>query len=260
MRKVLKYSFYDLVRSRWIYGYFLFYLVVTLGLLYFSNDLARTIISLMNIVLILTPLIGILFGSLYYYNSKEFNELLLALPLKRSSIFMGKYFGLSLSLSVSFLLGIGIPALVHGAFYSGQFITLLLLMVSGLMLTFIFTGIAFIVSIRFENAVKGFGIAIFIWLFMALIYDGLFLLTLMVFSEYPLDKYALIVTLFNPIDLSRILILLKLDISALMGYTGAVFNKYLGTSSGMILAFISLFIWMLFPVSLFIRIARKKDF
>lgn len=260
MRKVLKYSFFDLVRSRWIYGYFLFYFIATWGLLYFSNDIARTVISLMNVVLILTPLIGIIFGALYFYNSKEFDELLLALPLKRKSIFLGKYLGLSLSLSLSFLLGVGIPFILNGAFYSAQFSTILLMLISGLMLTLIFTGIAFLVCIRFENAVKGFGIAIFIWLFMALIYDGLFLLSLLIFNEYPLDKFALIATLFNPIDLSRILILLKLDISALMGYTGAVFNQFLGNSTGMAIAFISLFLWMLIPIGLFIRIAKRKDF
>ncbi len=33
----------------------------------------------------------------------------------------------------------------------------------------------------------------------------------------------------NPIDLSRILILLQLDVSAMMGYTGAVFKDFFGT-------------------------------
>ena len=93
MLKILKYSLFDLTRSRWTYGYFLFYLVFTFGLLYFSNDLSKAIISMMNIILVLNPLIATLFGALYFYNSREFAELLLALPLKRSSIFIGKYFG-----------------------------------------------------------------------------------------------------------------------------------------------------------------------
>ena len=88
MLKVLKYSFYDLSRSRWTYAYLLFFLLLTFGLLNFSHDLSKTIISLMNVVLILTPLIGTLFGALYYYNSKEFIDLLLALPLPRRSIFL----------------------------------------------------------------------------------------------------------------------------------------------------------------------------
>jgi Cu-processing system permease protein len=260
MLKILKYSLFDLTRSRWTYGYFLFYLVFTFGLLYFSNDLSKAIISMMNIILILNPLIATLFGALYYYNSREFAELLLALPLKRSSIFMGKYLGLTLSLSLSYLLGTGIPFFIYGIQATGQAWNFALLTATGLFLTFIFTGLSFLISIRFENTIKGFGIAIFIWLFFAIIYDGIFLLTLLIFEQYPMDKFALAMTLFNPIDLSRVLIMLKLDISALMGYTGAVFNKFLGTRIGMIVALCSLLFWVILPVFLFIRKAEKKDF
>ncbi len=72
------------------------------------------------------------------------------------------------------------------------------------------------------------------WLFFAVIYDGLVLLSMMVFAEYPLDNFALIASFLNPIDLSRIMILLKLDISALLGYTGALFQRFFGTSLGLI--------------------------
>jgi Cu-processing system permease protein len=260
MVKILKYSLYDLSRSRWTYGYFLFYFIITFGLLYFSNDLSKAIISLMNIILVLNPLIATLFGALYYYNSREFVELLLALPMKRSSIFLGKYLGLSLSLSLSYLLGTGIPFIIYGIQATGQAGNFLLLMITGQMLTFIFTGISFLTTLRFENTIKGFGVSIFIWLFLAIIYDGLFLLFLLLFEQYPLDKFALIMTLFNPIDLSRVLIMLKLDISALMGYTGAVFNKFLGTGTGMVVTLSFLFVWIIIPLLVFLKLVRKKDF
>jgi Cu-processing system permease protein len=260
MFKVLKYSFYDLTRSRWTYAYLLFFLLVTFGLLNFSQDLAKTIISLMNIVLILCPLIGTLFGALYYYNSREFIDLLLALPLPRRSIFLGKYLGLSLSLAGSFLVGISVPMIIFGIFSTALVVNFLVLLSTGIFLTFIFTAIAFLVTIRFENPIRGFGAAIFIWLFLAVIYDGILLLSFMFFEQYPLDKFALVMTLFNPVDLSRVLIMLQLDISALMGYTGAVFRKFLGTSTGMIIAYSALTAWVVLPVMGFIGLARRKDF
>jgi Cu-processing system permease protein len=67
-------------------------------------------------------------------------------------------------------------------------------------------------------------------------------------------------TLFNPVDLSRVLIMLQLDISALMGYTGAVFRKFLGTGTGMAVAFSALTLWVVLPVWGFLRLAKKKDF
>ena len=79
-------------------------------------------------------------------------------------------------------------------------------------------------------------------------------------SDYPLENVAIGVTVFNPIDLARILILLKLDVSALMGYTGAVFKKFLGTSLGMGLALTILVIWAVLPVSMIRYISLRKDF
>lgn len=95
---------------------------------------------------------------------------------------------------------------------------------------------------------------------MAVIYDGLFLMSLIMFESYPLDKFSIGVTLFNPIDLSRILILLKLDISALLGYTGAVFQKFFGTNLGVILSCIALSIWVFLPTFNIYRKSKKKDF
>ena len=111
-----------------------------------------------------------------------------------------------------------------------------------------------------NNKIKGFGFATLLWLFMAIIYDGIFLLLLVVFNDYPLEKAAIGLTLLNPIDLSRILILLKLDISALMGYTGAVFGKFFGHLGGSLLSVFSLSLWVIIPTIFIIRIAKKKDF
>lgn len=260
MFKVLKYSFYDLTRSRWVYSYSIFFLLLGFGLIWFSQDLSKSLVSLLNIVLILCPLVGAMFGALYYYNSKEFIYLLLALPLDRKSIFAGKYLGLSLSLSLSFVVGTGIPFLVFQVFLTSQFLNFILLLLIGVVLTFIFTGIAFVITLYHENPIKGFGLVLFVWLLMVVIYDGIFLLSLVFFSQYPLDHYAMIMTLLNPVDLSRVFIMLQLDFSALMGYTGAVFKKYMGTAQGMIIAASFLILWVTVPVYLFLRIARKKDF
>ncbi|MEX0313483.1 MAG: ABC transporter permease, partial [Allomuricauda sp.] len=90
--------------------------------------------------------------------------------------------------------------------------------------------------------------------------DGLFLMSLIVFEEYPLDTFSLVATMLNPIDLSRTLILLKLDISALLGYTGAVFKDFFGTNKGLFISFIMLLLWTVLPVWRLIYKAKAKDF
>lgn len=214
----------------------------------------------MNVIIILVPLIGTIFGVMYYYNSKEFTELLLAQPVKRSSIFLGQYFGVGLSLSLSLIVGLGLPFMLYGIFKSSAIWDFSLLLVTGSFLTFIFTALAFNIALFNENKIKGFGYAILLWLFMAVIYDGLFLMSLIAFEEYPLDTFSLVSTMANPIDLSRVLILLKLDISALLGYTGAVFQKFFGTNYGIIISGIMLISWVVFPVWLIKAKAKRKDF
>ncbi|GGD84544.1 ABC transporter permease [Planktosalinus lacus] len=260
MFKILKYSFYDLSRSRWSYVYFLFYLLLGFTLLFLNNDLSGAVITMMNVIIVLVPLIGTIFGVMYYYDSKEFTELLLAQPIKRKSIFLGQYFGVAISLAASLILGLGIPFVAYGLFQSGAIWDFVILLVTGVFLTFIFTALAFNIALSNENKIKGFGFAILLWLFLAVIYDGIFLMALVHFQEYPLDKFALIATMGNPIDLSRILILLKLDISALLGYTGAVFKNFFGTSMGTILSLGMLSLWVILPVWRISAKAKKKDF
>jgi len=260
MIKILIYSFFDLMRSRWSLIYFSFYLLLGFVLLFLNNDVSKAIITMMNVIIILGPLIGIIFGIMYYYNSTEFTELLLAQPIKRSSIFLGQFLGLAISLSLSLVLGLGIPFVIYGLFQSGEIWNFLSLLWIGFILTFIFSGIAFFIALANQNRIKGFGMAILFWLFMAVIYDGVFLLLLVWFRDYPLDSFALISTVLNPIDLSRIMILLQLDISALMGYTGAVFKNFFGSGSGLLAAYAILLMWTLVPILAIIRKAKRKDF
>lgn len=260
MGKILKYSFFDLMRSRWSYVYFIFYLALGFMLLFLNNDLSKAVITMMNVIIVLVPLIGTIFGIMYYYNSREFTELLLAQPIKRSNIFLGQYLGVAVSLSLSLVLGLGIPFVLYGLFQSNAIWDFSLLLITGAFLTFIFTALAFNIALSNENKIKGFGYAVLLWLFMAVIFDGLFLLTLVMFEQYPLDKFSLIATMFNPIDLSRILILLKLDISALLGYTGAVFKQFFGTNLGLFTSLGVLVLWTVLPVVRLIWVSKNKDF
>lgn len=260
MFKILKYGFFDLMRSRWSYIYFLFYLVLGFILLFLNQDVAKAVITLLNIIVVLTPLIGTLFGVMYYYNSREFIELLLSQPIKRKNIFLGQYLGISISLSLSLVIGLGIPFLAYGLFRSTEIFNFISLLFIGTILTFTFVAMAYILALLFEDKIKGFGLAIISWLFFAVIYDGIFLILMLVFDDYPLDKFALFATIFNPIDLSRILIILKLDISALLGYTGAVFQNFFGTWFGMVISITLLLLWILFPVLAIKYISKRKDF
>jgi len=78
-------------------------------------------------------------------------------------------------------------------------------------------------------------------------------------SDYPIEKAMVAVTAFSPIDLARIQILLNLDVSAMMGYTGAIFKDFFGTSMGLIMSFMLLCLWVVIPFYISLKKFKNKD-
>ena len=256
--KIMKYELYDVIRNKWLVFYTLFFVIIADTLFRFGGGGAKVVLSFMNVMLCLIPLVSIIFGTMYIYHSREFIELLLSQPINRNMLYRGMYLGLAVPLTVAYLIGIGIPFTLHD---DGSQITILaLLLLSGALLTFVFTALAFLISIKFEDRAKGFGIAIIVWLIFAVLYDGAILVFSFAFADYPLEKPMLALGLFNPIDLARMLILLKSDFSALMGYTGALFKQFFGSNLGLSVSIVCLLAWASIPFYLGSRAFHRKDF
>ena len=255
--KIIKYQLHDLLRGKWFILYTAVFFLLTDGLFRFGGDPGQVSLSLMNVVLFIIPLVSIVFGTMFFYNSREFMELLLSQPISRVSLFLGLYLGLTLPLSAVYLIGVGVPFMYHAGIMTGSYSILLLV---GVSLTWVFTALAFLIAVLSEQRVKGVGMTIVLWLFFAILYDGIILFILFALEDYPLEKLTLILSLFNPIDLGRILMLLQLDIAALMGYTGALFSKFYGDMFGSAVAVLALWTWCATPVLLGYRAFSKKDF
>jgi Cu-processing system permease protein len=260
MLKVFKYSFYNLLRSLWLILYLLFFTIASSAMLFFADTFEKALVSMMSIMVGVVPLISILFGIMYYYSSGEFIELLLSQPVKRRDVFAGQLLAIVISLAGCFFAGVFFPFAFYGIFTTDAVASFLLMLLTGVILTIIFTTIAFFISISNENRIKGFGLGILVWLYFAIIYDGLFLTSLILLEDYPLEKLTIIFTLLNPIDIARVLILLKLEISSLMGYTGAVFKDFFGTSTGIAVSLVTFIIWITLPLYGFLKMVQKKDF
>lgn len=259
MNKILRYEIHNTIRNKWIIVYAFFFFFVGYALFAFSGDAGKAYISLMNVVLIIIPIVSLIFGSIYLYNSREFVEMMLSQPIDRKSLFLGIYFGTSIPLSLSWVIGIILPFLLFSKSYQ-QFDGLLFLILIGAALTFVFTAIAFLVTIREDDKAKGLGYLIMIWLLLAVIYDGIILLIVYYFQDYPLERVMIGFSLANPIDLARLIFLIKFNISALMGYTGAVFQNFFGSVLGIFISIIFLLVWIIVPIFLSTKSFSKKDF
>ena len=254
MKKMIKYVIVDILRNKIVLAYTVFLLAISLGVFNLENNSTKGLLSLLNIVLIIVPLVSIIFSTIYVYNSSEFLELLVSQPLQRKKIWISLFLGLAGPLCLAFFAGAGIPILFYSPTSTG-----FIMLAMALMLTTIFIAIAMLAAVTIRDKAKGIGISILIWLYFSLLFDGLVLFFLFQFQDYSLEKAMVGISGLNPIDLGRILILLKMDISALMGYTGAIFKDYFGTQAGFSIAMGILILWMIIPTWLSLRKFSRKD-
>ena len=179
---------------------------------------------------------------------------MLAQPIRRSTIFLGEYFAVAFSLCMAYIVGVGLPSLIFGMSMSA-----FTLLYTGVVLTMVFVSLAFLSSVLTRDKAKAIGVALLFWFYFSLIYDGLLLWVVYSFSDYPLEKVTLALVAFNPVDLARIMMLLQLDISALMGYTGAFYKEFFGSNVGFIFSSSILMIWIAIPILVALNIFKRKD-
>ncbi|MBS1977559.1 MAG: ABC transporter permease subunit [Bacteroidetes bacterium] len=254
MIRVGKHIVQDLMRNRFILAYTGLLLVLSVSMFSLDSDPGKATLSLLNLVLLVVPLVSIIFTTIYFFNSYEFIELLLSQPINRKVVFFSEVVALSAALGMAFMIGVGLPLLILNPGGATGYMIL-----AGLLLTWVFVSLAFVAALSTRDKAKGIGLTLLFWFYFELIYDGFLLYIIYAFSDYPLEKVTLALTALNPVDLARILILLKLDISALMGYTGAFYQNFFGSSQGVLVVGVLLILWAVAPVLLAWRKFSRKD-
>lgn len=254
MIRIIKFVMLDILKNRIVLAYTILLAAFCWSAFSLEDNSDKGVLTLLNIILLIVPLVSILFSTIYIYNSAEFIELLLSQPIHRNKIWLSLFLGLSISMLCAFLIAAGIPLLFFAETVVGVIMTIV-----GCIISAVFISIAFLSSILSRDKAKGIGISILLWLYFALLFDGLVLFLLFQLSEYPIEKMMVGISATSPIDLARILILLHLNISAMMGYTGAIFKEFFGSSTGLFVAFTLLILWVVFPFLLSLKVFNKKD-
>lgn len=254
MWKVYKYTLLDLARNRFALGYALLLMLLSTGLFLLDDDTTKALISLTRVVLALVPLIALVFTIIWFYNQYEFTVLLAVQPLRRTVITRGQSLAVGTALLTSFLFGTGLPVIVFAPGPTGW--TLLL---TGSALTLVFSALGLAIAVRQRDRAKAVGTGLVLWVVLVLVYDSLLLWLMFAFSDRPIEPLVVPLAALNPIDLSRILIMLKIDLAALLGYTGAVYQRFFGSTGGMGVAFALLTLWIMLPLRSAIRAFVRKD-
>lgn len=254
MNKIARFILFDILKNKIVIFYTILLFIISWSVLGLESNYTKATLSLLNVVLLVVPLVSIMFSTIYVYNSSQFIELLLSQPVPRTSVWLSIFLGLSTALVLSFLIGCGIPILLYSSIETG-----FSLLIIGIFLSIIFTSFALLSAIASRDKAKGIGISIFIWIFFAIIYDGILLVLMFQLADYPIEGMMATLAGLNPIGLARIFVLLQLNISAMLGSSGAVFKQVFGSGGGMGISLAVMVVWAAIPFLLSLVKFNKRD-
>ena len=216
-------EFRDRIRNRWVLAVALVFTVFALVIAYFGGaqqgavgfrSIEFTIASLVSLVIYLIPLIALLLGFDAIVGERERGslDLLLALPISRLELLLGKYLGLALALTVSTLGGFGLVALVLSTQLSWAALYHFVgFMVSSVLLGLTFLSLAVMLSVFAADRARASGLAIALWFFFVLLFDLLMLGLLVVGAGEHGGDLLPYLLLLNPADVFRVLNVFSLD-------------------------------------------------
>lgn len=254
MNRIVAFVILDILKNKIVLVYASLLAVLSWTIFALEDNTAKGALSMLNILLLIVPLFSVIFSTIYTYNSSEYIDLLVSQPIKRAKVWCSLFLGLILALVIAFIAGAGIPILIFA-----PLVTALTMLGVGVLVTLVFIAIALWSAVFTRDKAKGIGVSILLWLFFTMLFDGIVLFLLFQLSDYPIEHTMVGITLLSPIDIARILVLLQLDVSALLGYTGAIFREFFGNFFGMLIAFSALLIWTAIPFLFSLLKFKNKD-
>jgi Cu-processing system permease protein len=222
----------------------------------------RTAASLINLVLLIAPLMGLTVGAQSLAGERERNTLayLMAQPVSRADIFAGKYLGLALSLLASLALGFGAAGVVMALNSTGAANPAIYVKMVGLafLLSLAMLSAGFLISAWSHRADMAVGVGLFLWLFFVFFGD-LGLMGAAITLRLPIANVFWL-SLINPLQAFKLAAILDiqgaLDLSgpagvyAMQHYGDQLLPLFLGV----------LAVWMAAPAgAAYFRFAHKSD-
>ena len=116
------------------------------------------------------------------------------------------------------------------------------------------------VALWTDDRLRGVGVALAVWLAMTVLYDGLVLALSVSLDAWPLERPLVGLMLMNPVDVARGLVITQLDVPALMGLTGTLFERAFGSALGSMVAVTALCAWVAVPFTVAGRRFQRRDF
>ncbi|MFC2760036.1 ABC transporter permease subunit [Hallella multisaccharivorax] len=254
MGKITKIILLDNLKNKVVIAYFVLLALISWTSMMLQDNETKGALTILNVVLFIAPLMSMVYTVIYLYDSRDFLTMLLCQPLRRRDVWQSLYVGCSVSLLSAFLLGAGIPIILYG-----DVVTSAVQLLMGCAVTLIFTSLAFLIAMLTSEKTRGIGASLLLWLLFTMIYDAVLLFLVFMFSDYPIEQPLMGLLMLNPLDLARFQVVLKMDVAAMMGYSGALFKDFLGDTWGMIVSSVLLLAWIILPYAYSQRLFSRKD-
>lgn len=258
----------DSLRNRWFLLYAAAFLVLTLTLSYVSLSgsgmfgyagFGRTTAGLVNLVLLVVPLMGLSLGAGSLAGERERGTLvyLLAQPVSRVEVLLGKYAGLAIAMLSALGLGFGVAALViawrAGSAEPGSYLTLVVLTLA---LALSMLGVGFCISAVSRRATVATGAAIFLWLALVFLSDLGMIGGTLAFRLEVQQLFGL--ALANPLQVFKMAVLDSLHASLdLFGPVGIYASQTYGAGLRWLFGG-SLALWVAAPLALSIWLFGRR--
>lgn len=252
---LLRYQLINVLRTKWIVAYGLFFFFFVWALLMFGSDSTKVTASVLSIVLLIVPIISLLYGTIAWYNSVPFVHLLLAQPIRRSHVLLSSWLAVALGLAGSFSVSV-LGALLLNRSLDFSSLTVVFF---GDALTLIFVGLGHLLGVGINDRMKGVGVAFLLWFYFAILHDALVFAVASGLRDHPIEIPTMLLMALNPVDLTRIQVLLTLDLSAMMGYTGKILQHFLSGPWGEVATAGCLLLWIWGPIMWALRSFARKD-
>jgi Cu-processing system permease protein len=266
---VAREEFRRAIEARWLFGFSTLLTALILGLSFFGlaqsrevgfQGFARVTLSLMNLVLFVVPLTGLLLGVTGVTGGGGTLPLLLAQPVARSEVFLGKFLGLAAALSLAQAVGFGAGGMVI-AFNAGpdQARGFLALTVLSLVLGWLTIAAAMLLAAVWPDRLRATSAALGLWFLLVVAYDLAVLGATVLLRGFALESVLFPTLLLNPVDLARVLTTLAAGSGALFGPTSAVLVRTFGTAAGVAVVCGVLLAELVIPLALGLWVFRRRD-
>ncbi len=261
----------DGLRNRWIAAAIALLATLALSLAFLGSApvgvvkagmLDITVASLSSLTVYLLPLIALMLAFDAFVGEAERGTLLLLLayPVARWQVVLGKFLGHTAILALAILIGYGVVLL--GVFLAGEnapgdWSAFAAMMANSLLLGAIFLGLGYLPSVLVRERATAAGMVIGLWLFFVVLYD-LALLGLLIADEGQAIGQGLVsaLMLVNPTDAYRIFNLSGSDsVSLVSGMAGVASDVGFGPE----LPLLVMLAWVALPLSAAVLVFRGKE-